>query len=145
MSRVTEVSGHGSSPWDGAYSGEAPAWDIGHPQPALVLLADQGLLSGRVLDVGCGTGEHAILAAERGASALGVDVSPLAIALARRKARDRGVTAAFTVVDALDLGALGEVFDVVVDSGLFHVFDDEERPQYAASLARVLRTGGCCC
>jgi cyclopropane fatty-acyl-phospholipid synthase-like methyltransferase len=98
-----------------------------------------------VLDVGCGTGEHAILAAERGASALGVDVSPLAIALARRKARDRGVTAAFTVVDALDLGALGEVFDVVVDSGLFHVFDDEERPQYAASLARVLRTGGCCC
>jgi len=46
--------------WDEAYAASRPApWDIGRPQPAFVRLAEQGLLSGRVLDSGCGTGEQA--------------------------------------------------------------------------------------
>ncbi len=51
--------------WDTAYAeGSAPApWDIGRPQPAFARLADRGLLAGRVLDAGCGTGEHTLLAA----------------------------------------------------------------------------------
>ena len=37
--------------WDDAYTGSTPAaWDIGRPQPAFVRLAEQGLLSGRLLD-----------------------------------------------------------------------------------------------
>lgn len=40
-----------------------PPWDIGHPQPAFQALADTGKIHGRVLDVGCGTGEHALMAA----------------------------------------------------------------------------------
>ncbi len=44
--------------WDEAYGADALApWDIGRPQPAFVRLAEQGLLAGRVLDSGCGTGE----------------------------------------------------------------------------------------
>jgi hypothetical protein len=43
--------------WDAVYEASTPApWDIGRPQPAFVRLADRGLLSGRVLDAGCGTG-----------------------------------------------------------------------------------------
>ncbi len=60
--------------WDEAYTARTPAWDIGRPQPAFVRLAEQGLLSGQVLDSGCGTGEHTLLAAEHGADALGIDV-----------------------------------------------------------------------
>jgi SAM-dependent methyltransferase len=143
------------SSWDGAYASDAQApWDIGRPQPAFVRLADLGLLRGLVLDAGCGTGEHALLAAARGADVVGVDISPVAIGRARAKAAERGVTARFEVGDVLQLGPLGlavssirgalTAFDTVIDSGVFHVFDDSDRVRYVSSLASALRPGGTC-
>ena len=129
--------------WDDSYAGSTPPpWDLGRPQPAFVRLAEQGLLTGRVLDVGCGTGEQTLLAASSGAEALGVDVSPLALEQARGKATARGSTARFEVADALSLADLGLSFDTIIDCGLFHVFDDDPRARYVASLASVLRPGG---
>ena len=134
-----------SNTWDDAYTGLQPApWDIGRPQPEYVALADRGLLTGRLLDAGCGTGEHALLAASRGADALGIDVSPAAIDRARAKAAERGSTARFQVADALHLGDLGLRFETVIDSGVFHIFSDADRPRYVASLGSVLTSGGTC-
>ena len=42
----------------------------------------------------------------------------------------------------LRLDALGESFDTVLDSGLFHVFDDAARTKYVSALHGVLRPGG---
>lgn len=130
--------------WDDAYTGSTSApWDIGRPQPVFVRLAEDGKLSGRVLDAGCGTGEQVLLAATHGAKdAMGVDLSPTAIERARAKAAERGVTARFEVGDALNLGALGLQSDTLIDSGLFHVFNDEDRARYVASLAAAVRPGG---
>jgi len=131
--------------WDEAYSGDTPPpWDIGRPQPVFVRLADRGLLAGRVLDSGCGTGEHTLLAAAHGAEATGIDVSARAIGLARAKAAERGSAARFETGDVLRLGDLGLTFDTIIDSGVFHVFDDEDRARYVASLVSVLRPGGHC-
>jgi len=129
--------------WDDAYSGSTPPpWDLGEPQPAFARLAEQGLLTGQVLDVGCGTGEQTLLAASSGADALGIDLSPLAIEQARGKAASRGIKARFQVADALRLESLDLSFDTLIDSGVFHVFDDDSRPRYVASLASVLRPAG---
>lgn len=127
--------------WDDSYVGEPPPWDIGRPQPAFVRLAETGVLSGALLDAGCGTGEHTILAALHGAQAVGVDVSPRAIEAARKKATARGVSCTFEVLDALRLDELDQLFDTIVDSGLFHVFDDAARAQYVTALAGALRPG----
>lgn len=124
-----------------AYQG-TPPWDIGRPQPAFVALADAGVIEGPVLDAGCGTGENALFLAGRGLTVLGVDAVPAAIAAARTKAAERGLSAEFAVHDALDLGSLGRTFRTVVDSGLFHTFDDPEREQYVTALAAVLEPGG---
>jgi len=97
-----------------------------------------------VLDAGCGTGEHTLLAAAHGAEATGIDAAPTAIDRARAKAAERDLPARFQVADVLDLPVLGLEFDTLIDSGVFHVFSDEDRPRYVASLAEVLRPGGTC-
>lgn len=119
-----------------------PPWDIGRPQPAFGALAAAGMLRGRVLDVGCGTGEHVLMAAEAGREVTGIDIAPSAIRLAEAKARERRVAARFIVGDALQFESLGEEFETVLDCGLFHVFDDADRQRFVASLATVVESGG---
>jgi len=141
---MTTPDRQGHPPWNASYTAAAPApWDIGRPQTAVVALADAGLLAGRTLDAGCGTGEHTLLAASRGADAIGIDIAPAAIERARAKAADRGLPARFEVADLLALPpALAGPVDTVLDCGVFHVFGDDDRPRYVASLAAVLRPGG---
>ena len=93
--------------FDAMYTG-TPPWDIGRPQGSLRAVADAGGLTGRVLDAGCGTGEHALMAAALGLDATGIDGSPRAIDLARHKAAERGLAARFLLADALDLASLGD-------------------------------------
>ena len=128
-------------PWDESYRDGPAPWDTGRPQPAIVRLAGHDGFAGTVLDAGCGTGEHALFLAARGHEVLGVDVAATAIARAREKAADRHLAATFLVADALQLGRLGRTFDCVLDVGLFHTFDDEERRAYVDSLAAVTRPG----
>jgi SAM-dependent methyltransferase len=127
--------------FEAAYA-TTPPWDIGEPQPAFAALAADGRLRGRVLDVGCGTGEHVLMAADAGCEAVGIDIASSAIRLARAKASERVIRARFIVGDARNLTSLGEQFDVVLDCGLYHVFDDEDRAPFVASLASVIRPGG---
>jgi cyclopropane fatty-acyl-phospholipid synthase-like methyltransferase len=127
--------------FESSYDG-TPPWDIGRPQPVFLDLANAGDVQGRVLDVGCGTGEHALMAADLGLAATGVDGSRTAIEKAEQKATIRTLRANFVVGNALDLDGLGEQFDTVIDSGLFHVFEDGDRAEYVASLARVIPPGG---
>lgn len=127
--------------FEAAYAA-TPPWDIGRPQPAFAQLAETGRLRGRVLDVGCGTGEHVLMAADAGCEAVGIDIAPSAIRRAVAKANERGISARFRVLDARDLASLDEQFDAVLDCGLFHVFDDEDRAPFVAGLAGAMRPGG---
>jgi cyclopropane fatty-acyl-phospholipid synthase-like methyltransferase len=121
------------------YAGPAP-WDIGKPRKPFIDMADQ--VTGSVLDAGCGTGDTALFFAGRGCRVTGIDFIEEAINRARRKAADRRVTATFLVKDAVTLKAWTERFDNVIDSGLFHVFSDEDRRRYVEGLATVLKPGG---
>jgi len=127
--------------WDASYHDGPAPWEVGHPQATIVRLAEEGRFTGAVLDAGCGAGDNTLLIAEQASSVLGIDVAETALAMAREKAAERGIEAEFAAVDALDLQALGRRFDTVVDCGLFHALDTDERARYAASLASVTGPG----
>lgn len=133
--------------YDAAYSG-VPNWDIGRPQRAFVRLVDAGLVRGPVLDLGCGTGELALYIARRGVDVLGIDLSAVAIAQARQKARWRDIPAQFLIMDALDLPGLraaGFSFTTVLDSAMFHILSEVERTRLVDGLGTVLASGGLYC
>jgi cyclopropane fatty-acyl-phospholipid synthase-like methyltransferase len=119
-----------------------PPWDIGRPQSAFRALADAGAIRGRVLEVGCGTGEHTLMSAGLGLDATGVDLATNALQTAEDKARDRGLTARFLRQDARQLPDLGELSDTVLDCGLFHIFTGEDRVAFVESLRSVVVPGG---
>jgi SAM-dependent methyltransferase len=123
------------------YENRTAPWVIGEPQPAIVGLEQTGVLRGRMLDAGCGLGEHTILLTRLGYDVLGIDYAPSAVEQARANAAAKGVDARFEVADAMNLGA-EPGYDTIVDSALFHIFDDADRALYVASLHTALRAGG---
>jgi ubiquinone/menaquinone biosynthesis C-methylase UbiE len=125
--------------FENLYAGQAP-WDIDGPQQPFVDAADQ--ITGKVLDAGCGTGETALYLAGQGRQVTGIDFLDFPIGQAQKKAAKRGLSATFLVKDATRLLDWNERFDNVIDSGLFHVFSDEDRTKYVAGLAHVLKPGG---
>ncbi len=127
--------------FNSAYEG-IPPWDIGRPQKEFIRLAENGEISGKVLDAGCGTGENALYLAGLGFEVWGIDAAPSAIKKAKENAKKRGITINFLVSDALKLQFLQNKFDTIIDCGLFHVFSDEERPIFTASLSSALHPGG---
>ena len=129
-------------PWDASYHDGPAPWDVGSPQPAVVRVASAGGFADPVLDAGCGTGENALHLASLGLSVVGVDVAETALATARAQAAERGLEAEFVAGDAFHLDRLAQRFRTVLDCGLFHTFDADERPTYVASLGSVTEPGG---
>lgn len=117
-------------------------WDVGGPQPIVQELEQSGRITGRVLDVGCGTGDTAIFLAQKGYEVMGIDVVPKAIDLATARAKRAGSEIPFRVFDALKLDQLHERFDTVIDAGLFHNLSDNSRIRYSASLGSAMEPGG---
>lgn len=122
------------------YRGQ-PLWEIGRPQPLVIDLAAAGGFSGSVLDIGCGTGENALLLAERGHEVWGVDLSAVAIERAMVKAHARRLPVVFLAGDALDADEIGRTFNTLLDSACFHTLNDADRDRYAASVAALSEAG----
>jgi ubiquinone/menaquinone biosynthesis C-methylase UbiE len=143
MEDVREPTSHeraAGASWDASYRDGPAPWDIGRPQPAIVRVA--GAFSGAVLDAGCGTGENALHVATLGLRVLGFDVAATALTIAREHAAERGLEVEFVAADALRLDQLGRTFETVLDCGLFHTFDGDERRAYVTGLATVTQRGG---
>lgn len=124
------------------FNGGTTPWDIGRPQKAFVDLEEAGEIQGSVLDIGCGTGENAMHMARKGYRTVGVDSSPTSIAKAMLKTTQRNLPVKFIIFEPLQLEHLGMIFDTIIDSGLFHLYDDSTRPLYVKSLGRVLKPEG---
>jgi SAM-dependent methyltransferase len=127
---------------DGSRDGTAKYYSvIGESRARYHALSRTGARGARVLEYGCGPGSQAFDLARCGALVTGIDISPVAIELARAEARGAGLGEhiAFTVADAEDTGFAPGSFDVIVGSAILHHLD--LRRAYA-EIARLLAPGG---
>jgi cyclopropane fatty-acyl-phospholipid synthase-like methyltransferase len=129
-----------------AYLTGKHGWAVEDPSPYAVEFLNRLkrlFPGGRLLDIGCGEGRHAIVAARLGFKVTGVDYERLALKRARRFAdmkRARGII--FRQADVLCLRPAGSYFDVILDYGCLHHQKKSDWPAYRASILRVLSPHG---
>ncbi|RPI03088.1 MAG: class I SAM-dependent methyltransferase [Ignavibacteriae bacterium] len=98
----------------------------------------------RILDIGCGTGRHAVELAKRGYSVTGIDLSESQLNRAREKALEAGVTVVFEQADARQL-KFSDEFDVALilcEGGFSLMETDEMNYLILQGAARALKNGG---
>jgi SAM-dependent methyltransferase len=138
MPDFTEFKQRAAVVWSaGAF--EEVAESIGDVHLALVeALSPQA--GDRWLDVGCGAGHVAELAAGAGATVAGIDLSPRLVEVARARAAAGGFDIAYSVGDVEELAVEDASFDVVSSS--FGMIFAPDHAAAAHELARVTRPGG---
>lgn len=140
-----DLQGDVERDWDDLYRADLNTipWEAGKASLDLVRLVESGRFpEGKVLDVGCGTGSDAIYLAEQGREVTAVDVSDVALGLARAKAERAGVRVTFLRAATPDLPFPDDTFDAVTDRGVYHLFDRRGRRAHAMAVARVLKPDG---
>lgn len=124
-------------------------WGAGHYEhvaaqllPAAEAVIDRAAprVGERVVDVGCGTGNAALLAARRGAHVTGVDPAQRLLNVADERARTGGLDVAFLRGEAARLPLADSTADVIVS--VFGVIFAPDAASAAAEMARVAAPGG---
>ncbi len=128
--------------WNGRYaSGETP-WDSGIPSRELLRVIDEhGVVPGRALELGCGTGTNAIALARKGFEVTAADCAPRALQAARDKAADSGVLIDWIEADVQNFGEDWEPFDFVFDRGCYHCCRRVDLAGYLRTLKNVTHDG----
>ena len=93
---------------------------------AELLLAALPPAPATIADLGCGTGSLAVLLAELGYTATGIDVSPAMLRIAQQKALAAGVVVDFLAGDAAEPPVPAGSFDVVLSRHVLWMFDDRD-------------------
>jgi SAM-dependent methyltransferase len=126
------------------HRGQIPG--IGQWDDDLVELIVQVLELGpgdRVLDLACGSGDHARRLAKRGLNVVAEDIAPSLVTHCQKKASEEGLTTArFEQGDMRDLAYQGQFDAVLLLSGSFGFFDDRTNSDVLVRIARALKTGG---
>jgi len=130
--------------WDNRYQDGDLPWDRPTPTEHLAWAVEAfDIAPGKAVDIGCGTGTNVIWLAERGFEAVGVDISPRAVAQARAKSTAATVDCTFEAVDILTDPVGGGPFALAFDRGCFHSVEGPEgRGEFARIVADLLAPGG---
>jgi len=124
-------------------SGDTP-WNAGQPDFNLIeVVTKNPILSCKVIDIGCGTGDNSIWLAQNRFQVIGTDISDIAIEKAKEKASKANVECDFIHVDFLKNKVEGAPVGFVFDRGCFHSFGSEDdRRRFAQNVATHLEEAG---
>ena len=117
------------------------AWHREEPMRLLVEAVELGNKPGKALDIGCGTGVNAVFMAQHGFKVTAVDFVPEALPFGIRRAEKAGVKVDFVAADVTKFES-PDHYDLIVDAGCFHGFNDKYRRLYREKLLSWLSEGG---
>ena len=148
MSLKTNYIGHdaqykrfkaaGQNGWD-----DDETWQAWKAEILALIASTDFPKSGKVLELGCGAGDVALLFAEKGYQVHGIDIAPSAIEWAREKALKAGLQVNFEAGDVTKLGRWeDDYFDIVIDGHCLHCIIGDDRAEMLKEAYRVLRPGG---
>jgi SAM-dependent methyltransferase len=130
------------SEWNQRYRDKDIPWDSGIRSRELArVLQEQRLESCRAIELGCGSGTNVIFLARQGFTVTGVDCAPTALASARSRAAEAGVTVEFLEADLCRFDAELEPFDFLFDRGCYHCARQIDLDGFLATIARLSRPG----
>jgi 2-polyprenyl-3-methyl-5-hydroxy-6-metoxy-1,4-benzoquinol methylase len=129
--------------WDQRYAQNELPWDTGRPTCCLMqLFSSWPVFTGKILEVGCGTGANSVWMAKQGHQVTGMDISAKAVAAAQQRAEEQGASCTFVEANFLTSELEPEQFALLFDRGCFHVMNEEQRSQFARQAASCLERGG---
>lgn len=99
----------------------------------------------RVLDIGCGTGALMLRAAERGAKVKGIDINPLMLEIAEKRAIDAALTGKIELFEMGVAELANEKpgsYDIVMSGLCFSELTEDELSDTLKEVKRILKPGG---
>jgi SAM-dependent methyltransferase len=132
--------------WNNLFDSRRAAieWDKGEPALKLETAVQQGVIKpGRVVELGCGSGNDAVFLAKHGFEVTGIDISPTALSYAAMRAEEAGVHVNWVLADVLALPELG-TFDFIFDRGCYHWVRYANAEAFVESLRQLSRPGTRC-
>lgn len=128
--------------WEERYQTGHMPWDSGLPDHELVrVISEHNIAPCRVADLGCGTGTNSVYLAQQDFDVTALDVSTIAIDMARQKAAAANVHVNFLVADLIHFDLDFEPFDFLFDRGCFHCARDVDLTKYQATLKKLSKPG----
>src|SRR3954451_24297202 len=128
--------------WNDRYRDGNLPWDTGRTSSELQrVLSRNTIRPCRALELGCGTGTNSVWLAKQGFEVTGIDVAPLAVDQAERRAQAAEVRVHFAVADVLQLPHLNGSFAFFFDRGCYHAVRRNAPQQYAPAVAQQLASG----
>ncbi|MCI0358203.1 MAG: class I SAM-dependent methyltransferase [Planctomycetaceae bacterium] len=128
--------------WSMHYQSGVPPWETGQPSSELRrVIAEEKIQPCRIIELGCGSGINAVWLAQQGFDVTALDVTPLAIEKAQKRAQAAGVAVKFVLADVLDLRESFEPFPFFFDRGCYHAVRDLNVQGYLRTLAQVTAPG----
>src|SRR5262245_51532566 len=130
------------SDWNDRYRDGNLPWDTGRPSSELQSVLSRNTIQPcRALEIGCGTGINSVWLAEQGFEVTGIDLAPLAVQRAEKRAQAAGTKVHFVVADVFQLPDLDGSFAFFFDRGCYHAVCRSAPRQYAPAVARRLASG----
>jgi tellurite methyltransferase len=127
--------------WEGVYDDLDGPGAFGPPSAEIVELAKLLTADGRILDLGCGDGRHALYLAGRGFHVTAIDVSPRAIRKLQHNASQQGLTIEAEVQDLRDV-TIDRTYDLIIAHGCLHLVEQEHSSRLLREMKAATKAGG---
>ena len=110
--------------------------------PELVRVVENGRVKPcRAVELGCSSGRNVVFLAKYGFNVTGIEKSPTALDLSRKRLKMAGVSATLLQDDITDLKNNHEAYDLLVDIGQMHDLPEKDRDCYVKTVLSLTRPG----